>query len=431
MTKPDWKQITVIAAAAAILIAYLCTRGCRPEEKVHRSAPVRGINSCLCNEMSDFEGADRLDRDIAVFMSRWSIKGLSLSISRNDSLLFAKGYGKADEGVPMTPGKIMRIASVSKLFTAAGIMKLREQGRIRLSDKVFGNDGILCDTVFTNAIKDKNYYKITVENLLRHEAGFSVRRGDPMFITRDIMVLNHLDTPPDNETLVRLMLRQKLWYSPGKSHEYSNFGYLLLSMIIEKITGMGYEEWMQENVLRPAGIMDMHMAGNSYEEKYPNEMRYYMQDNDPLVPKYDNSGDSVARCYGGNDIPALSGAGAWLASTPEIARFVASIDGLPQMPDILNSKSIRAMTTDLGGHRFPLGWNSSDPEKGWLRTGSFAGTNLFVMLYPDGECWVLGTNTHNWKGPRFSGYIRRFISESRKKYSSRLPSRNLFEPPAV
>ena len=430
MTKPDWKQICVVATAAAIFIVYLCARGCSHEPK-KRFPPTRGINTVLTNEMSEFEGDGKLSRDVSNFMSRWSIKGLSLSVTRNDSLLFARGFGQADDEVPMGPGNIMRIASVSKLFTAVGIMKLQEQGRLRLSDKVFGADGILNDTTFTNAIKDRNYFKINVEHLLRHEAGFSVRKGDPMFITRDIMALNHLDTPPDHETLVRLMLRQKLWFTPGESEEYSNFGYLLLSMIIEKVTGQDYEEWMQANVLEPAGVLDMHIAGNTYEDKYPNEVRYYMQANDPTVPKFDNSGEMVVRCYGGSDIHSLSGAGAWMASTPELARFVASIDGRKQLPDILNIRSVRAMTDDFGNHRYGIGWSSVDGEQGWLRTGSLAGTNLFIMLYPDGECWVMGTNTHNWKGPRFSGYVRQFISECRRKYSGSLPSRNLFEAEAT
>mgnify|MGYP002624694756 CR=1 FL=1 len=406
-----------------ILAAVLCA-GCHGAG-TRQTYHVKGINSLIDNEMSDSLGMDKLDRDMKTFMQRWWIRGLSLSIMRGDSLLYAKGYGKADEDVPMEPGKIMRIASVSKLITAAGIMKLQEQGKLHLSDKVFGPSGILNDSVYTAAIKEKAYFDITVEQLLRHESGLSIRRGDPMFTTRDIMNIYKLREAPDHETLVELVVQRRLGYKPGTSREYSNFGYLLLSMIIEKVTGEDYESWMQKNVLEPAGCLDMHLAHNYYEQKYPNEVRYYMQDNDPLIEEYTNSGDSVVRCYGGSDVRALSGAGAWVASTPELARFVASIDGRPGVPDILSKKSVTAMTAAHEDHKYGLGWN--DVGDSWIRTGSLAGTNAMVYMFPDGECWILVSNTHNWRGPKFSTTVKNFIRQCRSRYSAALPKRDLFE----
>ena len=63
-------------------------------------------------------------------MRRWDLAGVQLAVMRGDSLLYAKGYGKADEDVPMQPYMTMRVASVSKLITAAAVMKLTEQGRL-------------------------------------------------------------------------------------------------------------------------------------------------------------------------------------------------------------------------------------------------------------------------------------------------------------
>jgi len=419
----------------SFLMCLSLTRAVKKPREHKQRQMIEGLNTKLTNEMSDSLGLERFERDVNNFMTRWSIRGLSLAITRNDSLVYAKGFGWADEPAqePMTPGKILRLASVSKLITATGIMKLCEMGSLSLDDKVFGPDGILNDTTYTNAIKDQNYFKITVEDLLRHESGLSARAGDPMFSTRDIMIRHKLDTPPDAKTLTRLMLTRRLHFEPGESHEYSNLGYLLLSMIIEQVTGQTYEDWMQENILKPAGCTDFHIAVNSYEEKYPNEVRYHMQENDPLVAKYDNSPDSVVRCYGGNNITALSGAGAWVASAPEVALFIASIDGKPQVPDIISLESVLKMTNygigdsqdDDPEHKYGLGWNTID-ERGWLRTGTLSGTTAFIMVYPDGECWVMLSNTHNWKGPRFVGYEREFLRECRSKYSAKLPKRDLF-----
>lgn len=413
-------------AVAAVLMTMVTTMSCHRNEEPGRK-PVN-LNATLTNEMSDTSTFTGMDKSIKYFMQEWNIKGISLAIMRNDSLVYAKGYGWADEerGVEMGPGTILRMASVSKLITATGIMLLQEQGKLSLSDKVFGDDGILCDSTYTQIIKDQNYYKITVEDLLRHKGGFTTRAGDPMFSTRTIILQNRLDGPPDHETLVKTQLKRKLPFVPGTSQSYSNFGYLLLSMIIEKVTGEDYEEWMQENILKPAGCIDFRMANNYYSEKYANETRYYVQPNDEPVDEYNNSGRTVVRCYGGNDINALSGAGAWVASTPELARFVASIDGRPEVPDILSEESIRQMTEYIDPETYSLGWNDTKPNGEWTRTGTFSGTSALVKTYPDGECWVLITNTSTWKGPSFSRYTTELFRKSREKYSSLLPHRDFF-----
>ena len=417
-----------VYGALAVLVAIIVAILAIPSEKPGTPHAIRGINAVITNEMSDCEGLVKMEKDVKYFMQRWQIRGMELAVMRGDSLLYAKGFGVADQSTeePMRPGTIMRVGSVSKLLTAAGIMKLVEDGKLRLSDKVFGPHGILNDTLFTNNIKDKAYFDITVEQLLRHESGLTIRRGDPMFRMRDWMTIYRLTEVPDQEKLTSIAVRQRLGYAPGKGHEYSNFGYLLLSMIIERKTGKDYEKWMQEHVLEPAGCMDCHLAHNSYEEKMPGETRYHMQDNDPPVPKYDNSADSVVRCYGGNDIRLLKGAGAWVMSAPELARFIASIDGKAGVPDILSKKSVREMTAFSEDHKFGLGWNSVDPKKGWQRTGSLSGTSAYVTVFPDGQCWILISNTHAWKGPRFSRTVHNFIQQCRQRYSAKLPENDLF-----
>ena len=417
-----------VYGALAVLVAIIVAILAIPSEKPGTPHAIRGINAVITNEMSDCEGLVKMEKDVKYFMQKWQIRGMELAVMRGDSLLYAKGFGVADQSTeePMRPGTIMRVGSVSKLLTAAGIMKLVEDGKLRLSDKVFGPHGILNDTLFTNNIKDKAYFDITVEQLLRHESGLTIRRGDPMFRMRDWMTIYRLTEVPDQEKLTSIAVRQRLGYAPGKGHEYSNFGYLLLSMIIERKTGKDYEKWMQEHVLEPAGCMDCHLAHNSYEEKMPGETRYHMQDNDPPVPKYDNSADSVVRCYGGNDIRLLKGAGAWVMSAPELARFIASIDGKPGVPDILSKKSVREMTAHSEDHKFGLGWNSVDPKKGWQRTGSLSGTSAYVTVFPDGECWILISNTHAWKGPRFSRTVHNFLQQCRQRYSAKLPENDLF-----
>ncbi len=416
------------AAAVSICLMMTVTTACGQKETyVDTRKPVK-LNDVLTNEMSDTSSLAGLDSQVRKYMQEWRMQGAQLTIIKNDSLVYAKGYGWADKEkkVEMKPTHIMRLASVSKLITAIGIMVMQEQGLLSLKDTVFGDRGILCDSVYTKAIKDKNIFRITVEDLLRHKGGFTTRAGDPMFSTRTIMRQNHLKTPPDHETLVKIVLGRNLDFIPGTSQYYSNFGYLLLSMIIEKVSGESYEKWIQKNVLKPAHCNDFHIAENYYKDKYKNEVRYYVPSNEPTVSEYNNSGKQVVRCYGGNDIHALSGAGAWVASTPELARLIASIDVRRSVSDIINRESIHQMVQYFDPDTYSLGWNDTDPQKGWKRTGTFSGTTALIMYYPDGECWIFASNTSTWKGPSHATYTGELFRELRRTYSDLLPKRDLF-----
>lgn len=420
---------TIIAcAAAAIVIATASSIFLRP---VPKAKPLDGIsprlNLLLTNDLSDIPELSGLDRRIRNYMNKWQIKGASLAITRNDSLLYAKGYGWADEenGIEMGPGHIMRMASVSKLITATGIMVLQDKGLLSIKDTVFGQSGILNDSLFIRTIKDRNYHKITVEHLLRHQGGFN---RDPLFSSRDVKHQLQLDHAPEKEDFYRLVLSRRLRFIPGSWQRYSNFGYLLLSDIIEKVSGKPYEQFIKEEVLRPAGCYDMHIAGNYYEDRRSNEVRYYTHDGDgKFIEEYNDSGRMVERCYGGNNIPLLSGAGAWCGSPAEMSRLVASIDGDPRILDIISRNSFLQMTEYLDTETFSLGWNDTNPAKGWSRTGTLSGTSALVKHFPDGECWILITNTSTWKGPGQARYTDALFKQCRELYSDRLPERNLFE----
>lgn len=433
---PRWAWYVAVSLVVILLLALLTAprqeSGSKGEELAPKAWQGSGQASfCekLTGEMSAFPGEERLERDIRKYMSYWHLRGLSLAVMRHDSLLYARGFGYADSTglVPMEPRHILRVASVSKLVTAAGIMMLKEQKKLKLSDKVFAPiGGILADEEYCQKITDRRYYDITVEHLLRHEGGFSQRMGDPMFTTLSIMKRNNLSAPPTPDQLMAIQLENRLRYVPGSTKDYSNFGYFVLSLVIEKVSGMSYEEYIQRNVLYPAGCFGFRIAENTYERRHPNEVHYYQTKDDTLVLALDGSGRMVEKCYGGNDIKGLQGAGAWVASPAELARFIASIDGRPGVPDILTKESVREMTRHIEG-RYSIGWNDTDPKNGWVRTGTLNGSSALVKYYPDGECWIMVTNTSTWIGPRFSKQMAARFAEWRRAYSSKLPKQNLFD----
>lgn len=415
----------IIAAVVAIF-----TRTAEEKQVAEKENVTSGIhlNDTLTNSMSDSPQLEDMENKIKRYLLRWEINGAQIAVTRNDSLLYVKGFGWADmeKKQEMQPSNIMRLASVSKLLTAVGVMRLAEVGTLKLSDHVFGPKGILNDTAFTNAIKDQRYLDITVEQLLRHKAGFTTGAGDPMFSTRYIMMQNRLTTPPDNNTLMKILLKRRLGFTPGTAKRYSNVGYTLLSMIIEKKTRMSYEDYMRKFVFEPAGCYDFHIAGSYEKDRRKNEVKYYMHKGSEPVYEYNNSGRMVEKCYGENDIPNLKGAGAWCASAAELSRLVASVDLLPGVKDILSKKSVEFMTREMPDHDFSIGWNFCPKGRPWIRTGSLSGTSALVLRYPDGECWILITNTSTWKGHGFSNDTMRLFERLRQENRDKFPKRNLF-----
>ena len=424
MTK---KTRIIVASTLTLLIlaTVAMTSSFGGKEQAVRRLPVN-LNETLTNEVSDTATLRGFDRQVKDYMTAWGLKGVSLSVMRNDSLLYSKGYGWADDKEPMEPGHIMRMASVSKLITAVGIMILQERGQLTLKDQVFGPGGILDDSLYNAVIADTLYSKITVEDLLRHKGGFSKKGGDPMFSTRWIMMQNQWKEVPTKEQLTKVQLSRPLKFEPGTWQEYSNYGYLALSMVIEKVSGMPYEEFMQENVLHPAGCLGFKIAGNYYADKHPGEVRYYVQKDDEPAEEFNNSGRKVPRSYGGNNVTGLLGAGAWVGSTPELALLVASIDGKPEVPDIISKESVDAMTEYFDPDTYSLGWNDTKPTGEWTRTGTFAGTSALVKYFPDGECWVFISNTSTYKGPGLAKFTTELFEKLRASYSDKFPKRNLF-----
>ena len=161
----------------------------------------------------------------------------SILVARDGEKLIAKGIGKSDEenNIDATPNTIFDIGSITKQFTAAGVLKLEMQGKLSVNDPL--------STYFDNVPEDKS--DISLHHLLIHSSGLTGAIGDDYdAITEEAFVSQAFQTP--------------LLFSVGSAYEYSNVGYSLLAIIIEKVSGQGYEEFLSEHLFQPAG---MHQTG--------------------------------------------------------------------------------------------------------------------------------------------------------------------------
>jgi CubicO group peptidase (beta-lactamase class C family) len=381
----------------------------------------------ISNAFSDLEEFEIIDYNVNRFLKHNNLAGASLSIAKDGKMVFSKGYGYADKerSITVQPYNLFRIASVSKLITAVTIMKLVENEQLTLESKVFGENGLLNDSIYLE-YRDKKVEQITVRQLLNHSAGWTNRWGDPMFIPNVINKKMSVGYPVEGEDIIRFMLQKRLHYPPGTMSSYSNLGYAILEKVIEKASGMNYEMYVKTNVLYPLEIFDMQI-GRSYPwERLDLEVKYYEPENSYLVPDHMGGEEMVPRCYGGNDIETLGAAGGWISSTTDLLRLVVAIDGFEEPKDLLTKESIHEMisTELLGGS--PLGWRGVKKGKYWYRTGTLAGTSALVMRKENGISYAIVFNSNSWKGPEFASDIKIMMDRTLNKVEE-WPSYNLFD----
>jgi CubicO group peptidase (beta-lactamase class C family) len=185
------------------------------------------------------------------------IPGLSLAIGRAGHVVFTRGYGVADleHDVPVTPTTLFRLQSTQKLLTATAVLRLAEQGRLRLDDPVQRH----CPAFGVRP------WPVTVAGLLTHQGG--ARPSD----LADLFNRQHY---PSVAAALRRFVRDTLAYRPGTQVLYSNAGYTLLACVIEGVTAEPYDSALAELVLRPSG-MTATRDDNPYEV-VPGRARYYV-----------------------------------------------------------------------------------------------------------------------------------------------------------
>lgn len=171
--------------------------------------------------------------------------GCAIGIIRNDSLIYAKGYGMAnlEYGTPITPETIFHIASVSKQFTAFSIVLLAEQGKLNLNDDI---------RKFLPWFPDLKV-KITIRNLLNHTSG--IRDQYNLLAISGI----RLEDVITQEQIIKLLKRQKtLDFIPGEQFNYSNSGFLLAAEIVKAVTGQTLRQFTDSAIFRPLGMTNTH-----------------------------------------------------------------------------------------------------------------------------------------------------------------------------
>lgn len=168
--------------------------------------------------------------------------GLALGIVYGGELLWGRGYGVADleSGMPITLDTRFRIASITKTFTATGILQLRDAGKLGLDDPVSQHLGWF-DLRFEDAPE------ITIRNLLTHSSGLPRDSKNPMWTECEAPTWDDFISDTKSRAPTR---------PPYEKFAYSNLGYSLLGGVIEAVTGQSWADYLQANVLNPLGMSE-------------------------------------------------------------------------------------------------------------------------------------------------------------------------------
>jgi N-acyl-D-amino-acid deacylase len=347
----------------------------------------------------DFDLSESVDEDILKFMGDRKIPGGSIAIVKDSCLVLAKAYGWADRDneIAARPSTTFRIASLSKPLTALGVMTLVEQGKLDLDTKFFDLLGIepFRDT---GSLFDDRIKSITVLQLLQHTGGWDRNAGyDPMFAAAEISKTLDIASPPEPKDIIRFMLGRPLDFDPGTRYCYSNFGYCILGRLIERISGMSYETYIQEKVLKPCGVITMQLGRTLHTAD--GEARYYMADDSKGRSVFSEVSGEVPWPYGGFCLESMDAHGGWIASAPDLARVMGAMSDWEKCP-ILNKDSLQTMfqpprspLPDQPSNFYGCGWDvrkhAGKTAFTYDHSGSLPGTMSVMFHRWDGISWIV------------------------------------------
>lgn len=342
-------------------------------------------------------GMESYDQVITAFMRKHAIPGGAVAVLRDGRLIYARGFGYADveNKTVAQPDALFRIASMSKPITATAIMKLVEEGKLGLDDRVAPLIAHLAPA--PGAAVDARWEQITIRHLLNHSGGWDRGKPNGGFdpIDRPLIAAAAVNAPApaSPETLVRYMKGMPLDFNPGEKFAYSNFGYITLGRVIERVSGMRYPDYVRTRVLQPVGAHRTQQGRSRMSHALPGEVKYYWPGagvNAPPAPSVFPGEGTVPFNYGGFHLEASDASGAWVSSTVDLLRFLSGVDGRANRPDIFDAALVAEMTGSGaavcpdGACYYGAGWfvRPTQGDANWWHGGTLPGTtSMLVRTY--------------------------------------------------
>ena len=310
--------------------------------------------------------ADEVDRHVLSSLEALRVPGASVAVVRHGRIVKAGGYGLAniETGSPATPHTVYEIGSMTKQFTAAAVMMLVEERKIDLDARI--------TRYFPEA--PGWWGEITVRHLLTHTGGIQNHVAVPGYLAAFRTNLFFEDTP-SHEELLGMFYALPREFEPGRTWAYDNTGYYLLGIVLEKASGRGYYDLLEERIFRPLGMSSTRST-----------------DPRPVVPRRASGYEWVGDRWENRRalVPAIGFSAGSIASTvDDLARWDEALSA----GKLLNRSSLEAM------------WTPARTSRGEVAPFDY-GFGWFLETY-GGRRDV----AHSGGTPGFSSTIHRFVDD--------------------
>lgn len=260
--------------------------------------------------------------------------GGAILIMKDDSVVFSRGYGIADINTkePITPKTLFNLGSISKTFVANAILKLQERGKLSVEDSL--------EKYFPNFADRSIAKKVRIKHLLTHTSGLPDNRNvenDTAFYL----------TAKDAENWYPVTQTKYIIFEPGQRYEYSNPAYNALALIVEQVSGMKWQTFVRDSIMRPSGMMLSRITDGPYPQ-------------DSVAHAYQkNKGTWMEDDYGEEPTFAAAGNGGVWSSVEELARYELALRDSVFLTDstIQESRTIKTFPVWYGTRKPFIGWS--------------------------------------------------------------------------
>ena len=350
------RSILSMAIGCGVFAATACTT---PASRVHEGSPRATADAAIAAEIDRF--ADSVIRSVPV-------AGISIVVSRGAQTVVSKGYGVADISTnrPMTESTASRIGSLTKVFTAIAIMKLVERGSVDL------------DADIRQFLPELTLPPVTVRQALNHTSGL------PDYERAAVSQWLSNRTPITREFVTGILAREPA-KPRGETWGYNNAGFYLLGLVIEKVSGITYEEFVEREIARPLQMPSTWMLprrpANAVET-----VNYYLVDGRFVR-------DSLW------DLPGIWASGGMFSTASDLARLLRAFATGSVVSDGSRAQMLRPTVLPTGaradyGFGIRLGAIAGHPK--WGHTGSARSTRAAAAYYPrDSLAVVVLMNTEH------------------------------------
>ena len=312
------------------------------------------------------QDAARMDQIVQSYVANKQFMGTAL-VARGSQVIFSKGYGSAnlEWGIPNAPNTKFRLGSITKQFTAAAILLLEERGKLQITDPVKKH---MPDAPAA-------WDKVTIFHVLTHTAGIPSFTGFPDYGKIKLSAATTVE-------LVGLFKDKPLEFEPGEKFNYSNSGYVLLTHVIETVSGEKYEPFVHANLFAPLGMNDSGYDSNS-----------------AVIPRR-AAGYGPGR-NGPENAPFIhmsvpQGAGALYSTTEDLLKWELGLFG----GKVLQPASLEKMTQPFKSN-YALGLTVETAGKRKLiqHGGGIEGFTTMLAYYPDDQLTVVVLANLNGAAP--------------------------------